>query len=611
MLCPGKSKFLKKVADLDKDTFRRLVDRRARARLGKRFVPSRSEETRRAREVELEKIDRDPNFLPAQFLSEGADRARAVCRISTRSSLGTGFLIARGILMTNNHVLETAAEAAESVAEFGFELGGETVVVPIQPRRLFMTDAPLDFTIVACDDGPLGDIAPIPLLRNPATVTRSERVSVIQHPRGRRKEVALHDNKVSRILNKVVHYSTDTEPGSSGSPVFNNAWELVALHHAGFNERGGRATNEGIRISAIVAHILGRSRESSAERESLRPVLQGVTDSSPYLGFFDIAGVEDPRGIEVEVPDFKGAADFADVGFWNIEHFNRFVSPARIDDVADVVERLSLDVLGLVEVEKGALDKLVAELARRGSALDFALLDVNGRQDLAVLYDKDTSKVSLRDDISRKHIRKLNRKTRSGKTAFPRHPLFAECRVQDGNGPEVRFIMIVVHLKAFGDSQSRARRRLAAEILAEIIEDIRASTDLPVVLGGDFNERIDNDVLSALHSAPDLFALTTDDAHDDAASYIGSSRRSLIDHIVVSRDAKLGEIQGDDAAIVRLDRSVRDFADKVSDHVPLVFRLVYRDEPIVIDEPPPPPRGLRLPVPEDAAAVRVDFEAGG
>ena len=109
MLCPGKSKFLKKVADLDADTFRRLVDRRARARLAERLAPSRNEETRRKREAQLEKIDRDPNFLPAQFLSEGAERARAVCRISTRSSLGTGFLIARGILMTNNHVLETAA----------------------------------------------------------------------------------------------------------------------------------------------------------------------------------------------------------------------------------------------------------------------------------------------------------------------------------------------------------------------------------------------------------------------------------------------------------------------------------------------------------------------
>ena len=28
------------------------------------------------------------------------------------------------------------------------------------------------------------------------------------------------------------HYSTDTEAGSSGSPVFNDQWEVVALHHS-------------------------------------------------------------------------------------------------------------------------------------------------------------------------------------------------------------------------------------------------------------------------------------------------------------------------------------------------------------------------------------------
>ena len=30
-----------------------------------------------------------------------------------------------------------------------------------------------------------------------------------------------------------LYYRTDTEPGSSGSPCFNDPWELVALHHSG------------------------------------------------------------------------------------------------------------------------------------------------------------------------------------------------------------------------------------------------------------------------------------------------------------------------------------------------------------------------------------------
>jgi V8-like Glu-specific endopeptidase len=55
-----------------------------------------------------------------------------------------------------------------------------------------------------------------------------------------------------------LHYRAPTEPGSSGSPVFNQDWELVALHHAGSKElrslsgEGVREANEGIWMSAII-----------------------------------------------------------------------------------------------------------------------------------------------------------------------------------------------------------------------------------------------------------------------------------------------------------------------------------------------------------------------
>ena len=44
--------------------------------------------------------------------------------------------------------------------------------------------------------------------------------------------------------------------------------------------------------------------------------------------------------------------------------------------------------------------------------------------------------------------------------------------------------------------------------------------------------------------------------------------RALIDHIIISKDLKPGSIQGEDAAIVRLDKSATDFSKNVSDHVP-------------------------------------------
>ena len=125
-------------------------------------------------------------------------------------------------------------------------------------------------------------------------------------------------------------------------------------------------------------------------------------------------------------------------------------------------------------------------------------------------------------------------------------------------------------------------------------------------LGGDFNERLNNDVLSAISSSPDLFALTADDADANAISFVGSSHRSLIDHIVISRDLRPGSIQGDDAAIVRLDRSTRDFADDVSDHVPVVLRLVARDAPLDADAEEPDVQ--RIEIPSGSRLLRLDFD---
>ncbi len=610
--CPGKSHFLKDAKDIAPGAFRRIVRRRAGRILEEDVGLVATEDERRQLEASIsahfEKVNLEPNFLPASFLSDGSDRARAVCRISTPTSLGTGFLIAPGIIMTNNHVLSSSTIASASMAEFGFEDGMNPTLASIQPDRLFLTDAALDFTIVACDPTPLDGILPVPLLRDPASATRHDRVNVIQHPRGRRKEVALHDNRVERVLDRVLRYRTDTEPGSSGSPVFNNEWDLVALHHAGEAEPDGTALNEGIRISAIVNHILGRNSEALSQNEALREAVGAMARAGSGVGFFD-AALPASDFQEVEVRDFSGTPMFADVGVWNIEHFRDDVAEQRVDDVAEVVARLSLDVLGLVEVQQGAMERLQARLATLGHTTAFKLLNVPGSQDLAVLFDQDTTEVELRSDLIDRHRDRLTKRTDSGKTAFPRFPLFAKCKVRDDEDNEVEFILMVVHLKAFGDAESRARRRLAARLLSEIIEDVRRSEGIPVILGGDFNDTLDNDVLSPLSGAPDLFALTADDAGTDAISFVGSSHRSLIDHVIVSRDVQLGEISGDDAAIVRLDQSVRDFSDRVSDHVPIVFRMVIRTRVTGDEAPVTDDTGvIHIPLPDGAEGVRLQFQ---
>jgi hypothetical protein len=99
----------------------------------------------------------------------------------------------------------------------------------------------------------------------------------------------LRGNKVVESLEHFIRYETDTQPGSSGSPVFNDQWQLAALHHSGvpdearpgvYRLRGGGEwdtrvplphwkqlrmsarvnwiSNEGVRIDSIVADVRAR-----------------------------------------------------------------------------------------------------------------------------------------------------------------------------------------------------------------------------------------------------------------------------------------------------------------------------------------------------------------
>ena len=79
-----------------------------------------------------------------------------------------------------------------------------------------------------------------------ADVRQSQGLFILQHPGG--KTLKMANGGVRQVSGGWVDYEVDTEPGSSGSPVFNNKWELVALH----SRAGTGRFNQGVAISAIV-----------------------------------------------------------------------------------------------------------------------------------------------------------------------------------------------------------------------------------------------------------------------------------------------------------------------------------------------------------------------
>jgi endonuclease G len=83
-------------------------------------------------------------------------------------------------------------------------------------------------------------------------------VFIIQHPDGGPKMIGLSHNLVRHVDDDVLQYWTDTKAGSSGSPVFDNRWRVVGLHHrwvAAPEGEGVAYRNQGRRIEPVLAGL--------------------------------------------------------------------------------------------------------------------------------------------------------------------------------------------------------------------------------------------------------------------------------------------------------------------------------------------------------------------
>lgn len=217
-----------------------------------------------AEATELEKILGPVSALvDVCFLELGTERARAVGRVLLADgSSGSGFLAAGDVLVTNHHVLPDTAAASSASLELNYQrtLAGAEAPVDsfrLDPARFFATSEADDWTAVAVTGEPSKRWGRLEL--GQVTLEVGARVNIIQHPGGGPKQISFFHNTVTFVGEDRVQYLTDTLPGSSGSPVFDERWRVVALHHSGgwCAEPGtpGKALayrNEGIHIHRVL-----------------------------------------------------------------------------------------------------------------------------------------------------------------------------------------------------------------------------------------------------------------------------------------------------------------------------------------------------------------------
>ncbi len=186
-----------------------------------------------------------------------------VTRENGQEEFGMGFMIAADLLMTNHHVIASSQEATATEYTFNYQLGFDGIMLDVTPARaipdgVFYTHQALDFTILQLAGEPGRKFGYVCL--KPVRASKDDRVAIIQHPGGHFKQISMQNNFVTYADAQIVQYITSTLPGSSGSPVFDDTFEVIAIHHSGGQLEGpgsGRyeLRNEGTSACAILEDV--------------------------------------------------------------------------------------------------------------------------------------------------------------------------------------------------------------------------------------------------------------------------------------------------------------------------------------------------------------------
>lgn len=176
----------------------------------------------------------------------------AVGRIESpqQQAIGTGVLVGKDVLLTCYHVFRTSM-VKRAWVRFNYQEGGYNEL----PGYLFELD--LDF--LRSSDRP--DYALVRIKREPsqrvvepvsALLDEGQEIRLIHHPRG--EYVAISEvGQIARVGEDYIDHNINSYEGSSGGPIFDREWQLVAINRGnpGIGRQIEPGTLEAIPIRAI------------------------------------------------------------------------------------------------------------------------------------------------------------------------------------------------------------------------------------------------------------------------------------------------------------------------------------------------------------------------
>jgi hypothetical protein len=249
-------------------------------------------------------IFRNRRTRPFHWLKLGTERGQMAGRVQIGQNIGSGLVMDGGVVgeryaglplfFTALHVIPGEFRSLPKDITIIFDALTDDPQGGMARVERLLAASPanqLNYSVALLDRWP-GRVPPVNLCpRNPAP---GDLIFLLGFPRGRGLEVSLDDNEVlapdqqharPALPNPedVLLYGAPTEPGSSGSPVFNENWELAAIHIGA--DRKSR-TNFGARIHAVVADATAKLENLWLEQEVVARIKAAGAPKPEYMSVF-------------------------------------------------------------------------------------------------------------------------------------------------------------------------------------------------------------------------------------------------------------------------------------------------------------------------------------
>lgn len=174
---------------------------------------------------------------------------------------GTGFMLDDYAVLTAAHVI-TSKNKEEEIKNILVHAGYKNDTAIYGTAKVIKTyvlsewvkspNIYYDMTLLILDK-PLGSVTGKLKLND--KVKLDDYISTSGYPGGENKNIKIgyqyySSGKIVKVTNNNIFYDLDTEGGQSGSPIFNENKEVIAIHTNGFDKRNSYKFNLGLRLTS-------------------------------------------------------------------------------------------------------------------------------------------------------------------------------------------------------------------------------------------------------------------------------------------------------------------------------------------------------------------------